>query len=188
MKTYKDFFAFAGVAGSAIFLLLGNTNCEPRVPQPLPRDDAGAVGDGGAAEPSTCYVGGCSGELCTEDADAASICIWREEFACYKSAECARQADGECGWTQTSELEKCIDDARNNGGGATPNGPPCYVGGCSGELCTDRPDSVSTCIWRDEFACYRDAECARQVGGECGWNQTSELLECLGSDGGGTTS
>jgi len=57
-----------------------------------------------------CVVGGCSQELCT-DASAepmASICMYRAEFACYKSAVCERQVDGKCGWTQTPELKRCL--------------------------------------------------------------------------------
>jgi hypothetical protein len=55
----------------------------------------------------------------------------------------------------------------------------CYVGGCSAELCTDQPDAVSTCIYKPEFECYRDAICARQADQRCGWTPTSELEACL---------
>ena len=56
----------------------------------------------------------------------------------------------------------------------------CVVGGCSGELCGDQPQ-VSPCIWHDAFVCYRDATCARQADGACGWTQTAELTACLAS-------
>jgi eight-cysteine-cluster-containing protein len=57
-----------------------------------------------------CVVGGCSGEVCSDASDgpAMSNCIYRAEFACYKSAQCERQVDGTCGWTQTSELSQCL--------------------------------------------------------------------------------
>lgn len=55
----------------------------------------------------------------------------------------------------------------------------CYVSGCAAELCSDRPDLVSPCIWRDAFACFRDATCARQPSGACGWTPTPELGACL---------
>jgi len=55
----------------------------------------------------------------------------------------------------------------------------CYVGGCSGEICSDRQDIVSTCIYKAEFACYKTATCARQTNGQCGWTQTTELTSCL---------
>ncbi len=55
----------------------------------------------------------------------------------------------------------------------------CYVGGCSGQLCTDQPNALSTCEARPEYACYKTAECARQANGQCGWTQTAELAACL---------
>lgn len=69
--------------------------------------------------------------------------------------------------------------------GCTFDAPPrartedsCVIGGCSAELCADEP-LFSPCIAREAFACYRDAVCARQADGACGWNQTDELLACL---------
>lgn len=59
-----------------------------------------------------CTVGGCSGQLCVEASNVvASTCEWREEYACYRSAVCERQADGNCGWTSTPELTQCLEDA-----------------------------------------------------------------------------
>lgn len=55
----------------------------------------------------------------------------------------------------------------------------CYIGGCSSEVCTDKPGAVSTCIYRDSYACYKGATCERQANGACGWTQTTELKACL---------
>ncbi len=56
-----------------------------------------------------CRVSGCSGELCVGPDDSGiSICVWREEYACYRGATCERQADGACGWTMTPELSACL--------------------------------------------------------------------------------
>lgn len=55
-----------------------------------------------------CFVGGCSAQLCTEEPDAVSTCEYRAEYACYKTAECKRQDNGECGWTETRELRSCL--------------------------------------------------------------------------------
>lgn len=55
-----------------------------------------------------CYVGGCSGQICSEDPNAVSTCEFREEYACYKSGVCERQADGKCGWTNTPTLQACL--------------------------------------------------------------------------------
>ncbi len=56
-----------------------------------------------------CYIGGCSGEICSDQPGAMSPCIYKPEFACYKTARCERQADGNCGWTMTLELKECLE-------------------------------------------------------------------------------
>jgi hypothetical protein len=64
----------------------------------------------------------------------------------------------------------------------TPDPKPqgsCFVGGCSGQICTDNPNIASTCEWREEYACYRTAKCERQASGQCGWTDTKELRACL---------
>jgi hypothetical protein len=65
------------------------------------------------------------------------------------------------------------DDPSSRGQGT------CYIGGCSGQVCSDRPDVVSTCEWIDAYACYRDARCERQSHGACGWTMTPALNACL---------
>jgi glucose/arabinose dehydrogenase len=53
-------------------------------------------GNGGAEVPASsrpCVVTGCSGEICAEE-ERPSPCIFRSEFACYKTARCERQKDG----------------------------------------------------------------------------------------------
>ncbi len=61
----------------------------------------------------------------------------------------------------------------------------CKVGGCSSQLCFDarEGDMMSTCEYRDEYACYQSATCERQSTGQCGWTETSELKQCLSSAG-----
>lgn len=61
----------------------------------------------------------------------------------------------------------------------TPVAKGCFVGGCSNELCSESDDMVSTCIWREEFACYQNATCERQPTGKCGWTKTPELNACI---------
>jgi hypothetical protein len=61
-----------------------------------------------AVTAKTCYVGGCSGQICSENEGVISTCEWREEYACYQTATCELQADGNCGWTQTAELQQCL--------------------------------------------------------------------------------
>lgn len=63
-----------------------------------------------------CAKGGCSGSLCIEEGqDVVTTCEWRPEYACYQNAQCERQSDGQCGWTQTQELAACL---------ASPPPPP----------------------------------------------------------------
>lgn len=58
----------------------------------------------------------------------------------------------------------------------------CYVGGCSGQVCSDEPNAISTCEWSESYACYRTARCERQASGECGWTATEDLKHCLNSN------
>lgn len=56
----------------------------------------------------------------------------------------------------------------------------CVVGGCSGQLCIeDGSGGISTCEYREEYACYKKASCGRQADGQCGWTMTPELKQCL---------
>ncbi len=79
-----------------------------------------------------CHRAGCSGELCVEGTDPGfSFCVFLPEYGCYYNAECKRQADGVCGWTQTEELTQCIQEARNPS--PIPSSTPNNV--CGNNLC-----------------------------------------------------
>jgi hypothetical protein len=54
-----------------------------------------------------CRKTGCSGQICS-DVDMVTTCEYRQEYACYQAARCERQANGECGFTPTSELSTCL--------------------------------------------------------------------------------
>ena len=54
----------------------------------------------------------------------------------------------------------------------------CKITGCSGQICSDE-EVMTTCEYRNEYACYKNALCERQADGKCGWTQTEELTECL---------
>jgi hypothetical protein len=56
---------------------------------------------------------------------------------------------------------------------------PCFVGGCSGQVCSDIDGVITTCEWEPQYACYHDATCARQSDGSCGWTPTADLQACL---------
>jgi len=70
-------------------------------------------------------------------------------------------------------LAGCLDSAHH----ARAEGS-CVISGCADEVCGAQPE-FSPCIWRDAYVCFRDATCARQPDGGCGWSQTSELEACL---------
>lgn len=55
-----------------------------------------------------CFIGGCSGQLCTERSDVMSTCEYTAAYACYQSGVCERQSNGTCGWTETPELAACL--------------------------------------------------------------------------------
>jgi len=61
----------------------------------------------------------------------------------------------------------------------TPPANGCFIGGCSSQICSDEPGVVSTCEYREEYGCYRDATCERQINGKCGWTMTGSLRACL---------
>ena len=57
---------------------------------------------------NTCRKTGCSGQICS-DTDMVSTCEYKENYACYKNAECKRQSNGVCGWTETLTLKACLN-------------------------------------------------------------------------------
>lgn len=68
-------------------------------------------------QPAECRATGCSGTVCSAE-DVVTTCEYRPEYACYQDATCARQADGQCGWTMTAELEACLADPPDEAAGA----------------------------------------------------------------------
>ncbi|MFC1720920.1 hypothetical protein ACFLY0_01005 [Patescibacteria group bacterium] len=58
----------------------------------------------------------------------------------------------------------------------------CLPAGCSSQLCVeaDIADTiVTTCEFKEEYMCYKEAKCERQETGQCGWTMTDELGSCL---------
>ncbi len=89
--------------------------------QPDPYQSSGGLG----LQANGCAVAGCSGQLCVSADEAGNIvttCEFRSEYACYAEASCEPQADGQCGWTETPELERCLAN------------PPALDAGFEGEL------------------------------------------------------
>ena len=65
-----------------------------------------------------------------------------------------------------------------DGGGAADD---CLVGGCSGQLCVEPGnDGISTCEWREEYACFKDhGVCERNASNQCGWQTSQALQDCI---------
>lgn len=82
-------------------------------------------------------------------------------------------------------VEEIVNQPNTPVGGSAPiiaNG--CAVAGCSGQLCVSAEEAstiVTTCEYRDQYACYAEASCERQANGTCGWTETTELKQCLAS-------
>lgn len=61
-----------------------------------------------------CTRGGCSGQLCSNGPGGISTCEFRPEYACYRTATCAAQPEGHCGWTMTNTLRACLANPPRN--------------------------------------------------------------------------
>lgn len=67
-----------------------------------------------------CRKTGCSGHICS-DTDLVTTCEFKQEYACFQNARCERQQNGECGFTQTEELNTCLAQARVSGQNGNQN-------------------------------------------------------------------
>ncbi|NBW82951.1 hypothetical protein EBR21_14465 [bacterium] len=105
--------------GVLLMMFLGACACNSNRQTQSPRVDASATksttdstqgftGEG-------CARTGCSGNLCApEGQPVVSTCVWKEEYACYKSARCEKQSDGKCSWTPSQSLSSCLDAAKSS--------------------------------------------------------------------------
>lgn len=87
--------------------------------------------------------------------------------------QCKDEATGEMYVEDIAAGENPQQPVRNVGTGG------CYIGGCSSQICSTDPNVVTTCEFREEYACYNGAKCERQASGQCGWTETAELNICL---------
>lgn len=62
------------------------------------------------APTTPCVRTGCSGQICADD-HRVSTCEYRPEYACYQQATCERQANGQCGFTPSTQLSSCLASA-----------------------------------------------------------------------------
>lgn len=61
----------------------------------------------GSGSMKPCIKTGCSSQVCA-DHEVITTCEYRPEYACYRKATCARQKDGNCGFTRTPALTACL--------------------------------------------------------------------------------
>lgn len=58
-----------------------------------------------------CLITGCSGQICAEE-NIITTCEFLPGYECYRDAICKRQENGECGWTESEKLMRCLDEKR----------------------------------------------------------------------------
>jgi hypothetical protein len=87
---------------------LGLDNIQFGFISPVPTSTTSAPGQTGA---DTCQIAGCSGQFCLAPEDLGqgmTTCVWQDVYSCYVYARCERQADGNCGWTKTTDYMSCV--------------------------------------------------------------------------------
>lgn len=59
----------------------------------------------------------------------------------------------------------------------------CVITGCNGEVCVDEETSqlmgVTPCMYKPEFACYKETICSHNDSGECTWQETPAFSACI---------
>ena len=55
----------------------------------------------------------------------------------------------------------------------------CFIGGCSGELCTDDSDAITTCELLPGMECLAEEMSCQLVEGECKWVLSTEAAVCF---------
>lgn len=63
---------------------------------------------GSSVSEKPCFKTGCSQQVCADE-EVVTTCEYRSEYECYKRAKCERQANGQCGFTKTPELTRCLN-------------------------------------------------------------------------------
>lgn len=60
-------------------------------------------------------------------------------------------------------------------------GSNCIISGCNGEICQDKDKkpTMTICVYKPEYECYKQAICEVQEDGNCGWTETKEFQECI---------
>lgn len=115
-------------------------------------------------DPISCYVSGCSGEVCSAEFMVNSDCAWLPEYECLLFTVCGAYGEGgTCGWEPNEQYLSCLDGIE----------PP--VEGCaSNEDCAPEEVCINgTCASKPPLppgACLSSADCkpgAQCINGMC---------------------
>jgi eight-cysteine-cluster-containing protein len=102
--------------------------------------------------------------------------------ACAEAASCEAHYCGGCNAELYDESGQAVCEA--GAVGSCGSDADCIQTGCSGQVCATE-DVVTTCEFREEFACYQDpavTSCGCN-GGRCAFADTAELDACLEAAG-----
>ena len=55
----------------------------------------------------------------------------------------------------------------------------CYIGGCSGEICSDQTDIVSTCEILPGMECLKKGTSCKPINNECTWVLSQDAAQCF---------
>jgi len=55
----------------------------------------------------------------------------------------------------------------------------CYIGGCSGEICSDQADIVSTCEILPGMECLKKGTSCKPINNECTWVLSQNAAQCF---------
>ena len=57
---------------------------------------------------------------------------------------------------------------------------PCFRGGCNGEICTDRDDIMTPCVYNEcRQTCYNNYTECKRLDGACGFQELDGFDECM---------
>jgi len=97
-----------------------------------------------------CFVGGCSGQVCSDQPGVITTCEFLPEYACYQQATCERQTDGQCGFTMTDELAECLAPEEDCANGTVVDGDSEFVDSTDGKQCEVEQ---THCVTNDSWSC-----------------------------------
>ncbi|MGI6335050.1 MAG: hypothetical protein ACOXZN_00970 [Minisyncoccales bacterium] len=63
-----------------------------------------------------CYIGGCSGEICSDQADIASTCELLPGMECLKKGTSCKPINNECTWVLSQNAAQCFIQVENKYG------------------------------------------------------------------------